>query len=320
MTHSLRVKVAGVSIVFRSDMEVDICHLRDLYRHHVVGEFAAGPEHEVRIETVTKSVLPSDVRLVWSGYYHGVGCDGHFDNTVKKYVSADGKSEYFVTPSGECLINDLTKPLTVCTLMSRRKMFAKGRVRSNVGTMVILLTHIVAARHCRYTLHASSVAWRERAVVFVGRSGQGKSTLCLDLVARGAGFMGDDIVFAYQEGGIVKIAPLLFDAKMFEPGKKEKTFIDVTSKYGSVDIEGLPLQAICEIEQTREGESVVKEQSDSDRLFDVFLQSANNLALQYDNEDWLTLCATVMSNYRLYKFYFGDRQQLSVDSLNALYE
>ena len=146
------------------------------------------------------------------------------------------------------------------------------------------------------------------------------SALCLDLVARGAGFMGDDIVFAYQEDGIVKIAPLLFDAKLFEPGKKEKTFIDVTSKYGSVDIDGLPLRAICEIEQTREGESVAKEQSDSDRLFDVFLQSANNLALQYDNEDWLTLCATVISNYKLYKFYFGDRQQLSVDSLNALYE
>ncbi len=264
--------------MFRSDMEVDICHLRDLYRHHVVDVVAGGPEHEVRIETVTKCVLPSDARLVWSGYYHGVGYDGHFDNTVKKYVSADGKSEYFVTPSGECLINDLTRPSTVCTLMSRRKMFAKGSVRSNVGTMVILLTHIVAARYCRYTLHASSVAWRERAVVFVGRSGQGKSTLCLDLVARGAGFMGDDIVFAYHEDGIVKIAPLLFDAKMFEPGKKEKTFIDVTSKYGLVDIDGLPLQAICEIEPTRKGESVVDVQDDSDRLFDVFLQSANNIA------------------------------------------
>lgn len=176
------------------------------------------------------------------------------------------------------------------------------------------------ARHRRYTLHAASVVWKERAIVFTGISGQGKSTLSTDLAAQGAGFLGDDIVFIYQQDNQVRIASLLFDAKLFESSKTNKDFVDVLKRHHCKMIESAPLQAISEIKQTRHGNSYLKKESSDEKLFDVLLTSANNIALQYDHDDWLSLCTMVLQHYPLYTFYFGDRNLLNKNILNSFYE
>lgn len=43
-------------------------------------------------------------------------------------------------------------------------------------------------------LHASAVSWNGKAVVIIGKSGSGKSSLALNLMAFGAEFVGDDRV------------------------------------------------------------------------------------------------------------------------------
>jgi len=48
-------------------------------------------------------------------------------------------------------------------------------------------------------LHASAVAFGDRAVAFLGRSGVGKSTLCAELAQAGCGFVADDGL-ALREG------------------------------------------------------------------------------------------------------------------------
>lgn len=318
---SVSIKVAGVFIRFTSDLDIDICHLKMLFKHHVI-ETADDtlPCHEVNIVGTTERVIPSDARLVWKGYYHAVGHRGDHGSDVKKYVSADGSTEYFESRGGECIVNDLAAGKTTCHMVLKQKRLSKANIRSNIDAIVMLLTHVIMAYHRRYTLHASAVVWRGRAVVFTGRSGQGKSTLCTDLVAQGAGFLGDDIVFLYMDDGQPRVASLLFDAKLFESSKTDKDFVDILKRYDCEKIDSAPLQAIAEIEQTKDGPSAVKVNSNEERLLDVLLTSANNIALQYDHNDWLSLCTCIMQEYRLHTFCFGDRKLLNKQVLDSFFD
>lgn len=317
--YALIVEVAGILIRFQSEMEEDICHLSTLFKHHLAAN-AAKADHVVDITTIERSPVPGDAVLAWKGYYHGVGYDGKHENTLKKYVSQDKRYEYFDTPDGGCITIDRESPHTVCSLMSWKKLFSQKRERANIGSLVILLIHIIMARHNRYTLHASAVAWKGNAIVFVGRSGQGKSTLCTDLTRLGAGFMGDDIVFVYQDAGRAMIAPLLFDAKLHKDSQKEKTFVDMAAGSGGESNAALPLLAVAEITQTRQGFSSVAPAANEHRLFDVLLEAANNIALQYDSTEWLSLCANILEHKRLYNFSFGDRRLLDVNVLNEFFQ
>lgn len=311
--------VAGVRIRFISDSETDICNLTTLFKYHLFDD--DGDYYPVEICAETKNIIPKDAKRVWKGYYHGIGKpeDG-LHNVVNKFLSADGTKEYFLTDSGECICNNKKVGKTVCTVIKRYNILRRHWERSCVGNIINLLVHIVMACHRRYSLHASAVIWKEKAIVFTGLSGQGKSTICADLVAQGAGFMGDDLVFLYQENGVPLVGSLLFDAKLFESSKKDKDFIDMLERYHCQKIDSVPLQAIAEIRQTRVGESTIEKENDDDKLLSVILMASNNIALQYDHDDWMTLCATVMAHQSLYTFYYGDRKLLKVDILDRFYD
>jgi Fe-S cluster biosynthesis and repair protein YggX len=50
------------------------------------------------------------------------------------------------------------------------------------------------------------------------------------------------------------------------------------------------------------------------------LTSANNIALQYDHNDWLSLCTCIMQEYRLHTFCFGDRKLLNKQVLDSFFD
>ena len=59
----------------------------------------------------------------------------------------------------------------------------------------------------RETFHASAVEIGGRAVAFVGATGAGKTSLAVQLVARGAGFVTDDVLALSLEGDMVRAHP-----------------------------------------------------------------------------------------------------------------
>ena len=65
-------------------------------------------------------------------------------------------------------------------------------------------------------LHASSVAIENSAALIIGASGQGKSTLALQLMAYGAILIGDDRVELTSENGILRASPVGALAGMIE--------------------------------------------------------------------------------------------------------
>lgn len=314
----LRARIGGVTLRFRSDLDADLENLRMAFHHHLVDD--DGPEsdcHDVTFSGSSRKVVPKDAVKRWKGVYHAIGHGGWRDSGVTKYVSADGTVEYYETADGECLITDLMTMHTQCVLKEKQSLRMRGRVRSQVGSMMILMIHIVMAYHRRYSLHASAVGWKGKALLFMGRSGQGKSTLSTDLSALGADFLGDDIVFVYRDGGGIRLASLLFDAKLHEESDRKKNFVDIIERYGGNVIESLPLSGMAEVIQTREGETRVVDEDDGERLFPMILGAANNIAMQYDNDDWLQTCAELMAGYKLYTVKFGDRKLLKPEVLDG---
>ena len=59
----------------------------------------------------------------------------------------------------------------------------------------------------REAFHASAVEVQERAVAFVGATGGGKTSLAVQMVARGAGFVTDDVLALSLDGGAVTAHP-----------------------------------------------------------------------------------------------------------------
>src|SRR4051794_35749561 len=55
--------------------------------------------------------------------------------------------------------------------------------------------------------HASGVGFRDRAVAFVGPTGAGKTSIAVQLVARGAGFLTDDVLAVARDGDDVLAHP-----------------------------------------------------------------------------------------------------------------
>ena len=51
----------------------------------------------------------------------------------------------------------------------------------------------------RETVHATCVAWGDRAVLIIGKSGSGKSALGLELMALGCGLVADDRVLLTRD-------------------------------------------------------------------------------------------------------------------------
>lgn len=322
MTNSknyISVRVGGVTLRMTSDLPEEIEALKAAFRHHIVPQTSGSDEeHEIIFRGSSKRVVPQECRKVWQGIYHAVGKSGMHDNIVTKYRLKDDTKEYYETADGECIITNLETMTTECVLKERTHLFHKGRERSQVGSLLILMMHTVMSYHRRYSLHASCVTHKGKAILFTGRSGQGKSTISTDLAALGAGFMGDDIVFIYRENGELKVGSLLFEAKLFKKGDNKKSFVDIVSLYNGEVLESLPLGGFCEINKKGTGDTEVIPIENREEILPILLNAANNIAMQYDKHDWIETCAQLMMDYELKQVLFGDRAKLSRDFMDKI--
>ena len=105
-------------------------------------------------------------------------------------------------------------------------------------------------------LHGTSVAFEERAVLLVGPSGSGKSSLALQLMASGAALICDDQVCVSKSGaGVLRVsAPKtamdLIEARGFgllNADLREASCLSLIIDMGTVETERLPKYRCVEI-------------------------------------------------------------------------
>jgi len=89
----------------------------------------------------------------------------------------------------------------------------------------LVVKRFIAARPDLLWIHAGVVAYASRALLFSAASGQGKSTLVAELLARGWGYLSDEIapVDPVSGNAHAMLAAYLWDLGQF--GKNSTTFI-----------------------------------------------------------------------------------------------
>jgi hypothetical protein len=165
-------------------------------------------------------------------------------------------------------------------------------------------------------LHASAVAINGRAVAFVGETGAGKTSLAVQLLLRGAGFVTDDVlavdadtkggVVAYPGASIVSVRPAereLISSAGWERlgvvlGDSVKTYVALRGTEGP-----LPLGALCFIERA-DGAPLEPLAGDSPRrllgsTFVVGVQTPQRLVKQLD------ICAAIARDVPLLRVRVG---------------
>jgi hypothetical protein len=80
-----------------------------------------------------------------------------------------------------------------------------------IGTIMSILLY----QRGLFILHGSAIAFHDSAVVFVGKSGWGKSTMAAALHAKGHRIITDDVVAAKIEGDVVTLFPGYPQLKLF---------------------------------------------------------------------------------------------------------
>ncbi len=307
--YELLTLVAGVKLRWSSDCEHEIQKLEKLFLHHRCKEQEApeAPLHTIEFRPVWEPLqMPNDVVTKWDGYY--VGCF-HQKNHVHWYHSAATELDYLVLSHEMWVIHDRSSARTICCMLCRKTMFRHVE-RPDIADPIVILIHTVMAMYNRYTIHAAAVELGGFGHVFVGESGHGKSTLSTDLVKQGATYMGDDIVFLFEEQGQLRVGSLLFEAKLFPPHtKRRKDFIDVVSRSGCKVLQSAPIKNLYYVRRSKEELSRLERQEPIEAVVRL-MRASNNARMQYDVEVWQDICQRVADEIPFYAFWFGRRDLL----------
>jgi hypothetical protein len=182
-------------------------------------------------------------------------------------------------------------------------------------------------------VHAGAVGRRSQgAVLLVGASGSGKSTVALAAVDRGLDYVGDDYVLlrggatplAYNLFGTAKLDdghrprfPHLWDlaATPETPGSDEKAVLDVGAHWPDALAEMLPVRAIV-VPQIRGGRASIRPIPSAA----AFRAAAPSTALQlpYEAGETLRLLAEVCRNLPCFSLGVGDRPAELADAVERL--
>lgn len=304
---SLTTLIAGVSVTWVTDCAGEISELCRILKYHLrePSEVIGMESHKVEfIETEHLPGLPDDCILRWEGHYMGLVTS---ENKVKWFHSPSSQLDYLILTDEITIVHDVCSSNTYCHLRVRRR--GNRTERPRIWDTIVLLLHTVLAIHGRYSLHASSVGFKGEAFIFIGESGQGKSTLCTDLVGMGADYMGDDLIYIYNRENVVYAGSLLMEAKLFPDSKaRDKDWIDIISTTGCCAPLELPLKRICYISRA-EGPCRLEPQEPTDCMI-ALMRASNNVRMQYDARRWQDVLELASRLDTFGVFHFGDRKTL----------
>ena len=311
MEKSFLTTIADIDILWESDCPSEIEKFNDLFfYHHIEQHDEHKPLHHIKF-VPTWHPLSIDYEMVtkWEGYY--VGCF-HKENHVNWLYSPASHEDLLVLSDEIWIVHNRAESLTTCYLYCKQ---ADNDIveRPDISDTFIILLHTVMAMYHRYSIHAAAVEINDGACIFVGESGHGKSTLCTDLVNRGAGYLGDDIVFLYSREGALYVGSLLFKAKLFPNGiKNHKDFIDVIERNKGKIILNSPIKKIFYICRSKKKLSRFKRLDPIETIIRL-MRASNNIRMQYDANVWQDLCQDIASVVPYYLFLYGKREFVDIN-------
>jgi len=262
--------------------------------------------HDVVVTSSRKPFdLPKTVVPAWKGFINT-----EYQLPMVWYNSTVA-NENFVVVGKDIFIHHIPeKKLSTCSLVERKKLFRKSH-RVQLSIYILLLIHNILSMYNKYSLHSACVAKNGLAYLFLGKSGNGKTTISTILGKTGFDYMGDDLVFiSRDENGEIVVDSFLCSAKIVNENitnKVVKDVVDVIKEYDFTYSYRQKLGAIFVLKQDFSNKKTTLHPIPQGDAYAWLIHSGNHIKMQYNPQLWLDICeqATALPYYSL---PFGNKE------------
>ena len=304
----------------------DSACLRDLKRvfaHHEVGPDNKAV-HRIVVCASKQFVIPSEAVIQWVS-----PCLGVADKLPRRrfpfFARLFGREMELPRYSGTCDV--------ICYKDTRRQVMyfmtknAEWRIEHNAAGHVTyvysdiqidmsdglpaMLINVIGSQYGCYILFASCVAADGEALLFAGRGGVGKTTLCMELIRQGATYIGDDIVLVYQEGSQAMAGSLLFPVKYCNNRINHKNKIDVVSQLQQRPPLNVPLKSVYYLQRSDKAESYRKPMPGG-TMFEKMLDLTNKANTNADAQHFVDTISHVCDTVPCYYLFYGDYNKIDI--------
>ncbi|MDR3219614.1 MAG: hypothetical protein LBU22_11700 [Dysgonamonadaceae bacterium] len=301
---NIDIVIAGIRITFWTDHQSDIDLLAEIFLYHIEkrsNRFNSEKQHDVIIASSKEKLgLPENRPLVWSGYINA--------NTPIQWYNSVDAPENIITIGDDILIRHIPqRKLTICYLSESNALFLKSH-RPRLNNYIFFLIHSILPMYGKYCIHASCVAKEEHAYLFLGKSGEGKTTISAILGGIGFEYMGDDLVFiSKDEKEGVMVEAFLSKAKLFNAKFETKDSIDVIKDNHFNYCYRKELGAILKLQRMYGGKKSILMPASQAEVFVWLMNSGNNIKIQYNQQKWMDICEKA-SSIPAHTLMFADKE------------
>ena len=299
----ISIIIAETCITFRTNHQADRDCIEEVFFYHI-NKNKQIPDinscHDVIIASTNEKFQLPDMPLVWTGYLN--------KNIPVCWYNPIGQHENVITIANDIIIRHLPdKKLTICHLTETKAHFFKSH-RPLLTNYLFFLLHSILSMYGKYCIHASCASIGGLAYLFIGKAGEGKSTMSIILGKAGYEYMGDDLVFISQnESGEIVIDSFLSKIKLLKPDSDEKDSIDAIKDKNFKYSYRRKLGAIINLQRTNVGKKSILTTATQLESFGWLINSGNNIKIQYNKQLLMNVCeqASILPSYTL---MFADKE------------
>lgn len=212
--------------------------------------------------------------------------------------------DYFIPENGEWRIMHNAKEHVTYVYSDEH-----GEMSDDLPSMLV---NVIGSQYGCYLLFAASVAINGQALLFVGDSGVGKTTLCLDLIKQGATYLGDDLVLVYLKEKRAMLGSLFFPVKCYSDRTHthKKTFDVVAQLLPPLNV---PIKSIFLLQRTYspKDQSYVKPMQ-VETMFEMMLKMTNKANTHADGHHFVDTISSICSSVPCHYLFYGDRSKTNI--------
>lgn len=304
--------IGGSEMVFHTSSSWVSFFISQILNHHLLdagGKVEPRRKLQILISAAPEGIEKIDKDADWSGRLS----DG---TTIRIQRSCDDEHGCLMTIGDEVGARfDFTSGRALCLVAETRVGRNKFRRPQPGGYLLPIIQFMLSAFNI-YTVHASAVAVAGRAVLLLGDSGAGKTTMSLALARQGLQFMGDDLVIVEIRNKTPKCHSLLLKAKIVN-GDQSKSLQDPESFDGVNICREAELGTIALLSKRRTGnyKFIKKEPTET---FAWLMRQGNNLKFVWDSEGWIDTAMLIAERVPGVMWEIGSPDELVTDGIRKI--